>query len=1421
VSVTAAPPRTPSSPPLYDWPRFWIAQTGILDLSNAGFLRDPVDSLYGAGPLRTLAELDAYPALALLGEPGIGKSATLKREYERVSALPAERNIVAAYVDLNVTASEDRLYRLIFESSEVAAWKNGDPRLCLFLDSLDEAMLRIETVPHVLAEGIKSLPTDRLSVRVACRTAVWPAATLGRTLTGIWGESGLGVFELAPLRRRDVVTALATNGIDPDEFIAKLFGAQAVAFAIKPLTLKMLIAIYKRDGRLPTSIGDLYRQGCLALCEEPSDSRRETGRQGNLNGRQRLRISGRIAIATVLGNRFAVWNGPETETPGEDVSVPAVSGAREDGDFRIFTTTDDDVREVLDTGLFSARGERRMGWAHQTYGEFLAANYLVEKGVPPRTILKALTHPRGGLIPPLAIMGAWAASLSPELRASLIATDPWTLLRGDLSKWAAADLVALVDSLLAYVEQGRFYEYFFGISETYERLKHPGLAAQLRATLTDQARKPITRRTALAIAERCEVKELQTELLETALDRSEDPMVRAGAVAALKQCGDASVPAQILAMVQRGVGSDPAADIRGHALDLLWPEHITADQLFALLAPSDEHYVGSYAYFLFEFPGTLKPENLEPALAWATAYIKTSNLMGEFRDKTLADAIMFKAWEVFEDPILTGPFLAHVAARLHQYGELCRGTDVKANEAFVERLRTGTPRRRQFVLCLCQQNMDRLAALPYIRAGFVRTEDFEWLVKLSPGGSSPAPGLSEESLCSFISFLFNADNNDHFETLYPACQKWLLLHSYFAYLIDGVLIDSADAAQARALQRQMQEMQERVPPPAIADLPTEIAALLVRAENGEWQAWCWLNLVLMLTPRSPTIVEGLNYFITKMPGWGSADEATRCRILATAQTYLANAESSVDQWLGKDPMPLHSNDLSAVRAFILLRQESPDGYAAIPQAAWEKWAPVIVGLRLRLTDDSASEAGQLVRVAFAKAPAAFVSAVRTMLHMEKARARTSLDPQALSVAHPFQLLNDLEACQNEEGLNAALFEEMQDSDLRPAEYAALMDALLKAGYEPAIEDAVARIDLLDESTIVIAEVLLRRAPAAVWRLLWPKLLANDALARAVLTRAAGSFYHSTAFYVGIGADAIADLYLLMVRLFPPESDPGHASGFVNPLQMVTSLRDGAVRCLAAMGTEEAVRALMRLVAERPDIPLLPFELSRSELEMRLKTWSPLNTKEIFVLTDHPGTRLITSADDLLDVLAEALGKFAAELHGAQTPVRDLWDRQGSTQFYRPIDENGLSDLITRYLRQELRGKGIFANREVEVTRRPGAPVGQRTDILVNTVRHGADGQPFDPLSAVIEVKGCWNRDLFTALDAQLIRDYMVDLRAPVGIYLVGWFDNAQWDNTDYRLGHVPKATITEVQFQLDQQAAAAPEGFRVRAVVLAIRAPGT
>jgi hypothetical protein len=64
-------------------------------------------------------------------------------------------------------------------------WKQDGSHFVLHLDSLDEALLRIETVANLIAIELPNLPVDRLSIRIACRTAVWPAETLGVALEGI------------------------------------------------------------------------------------------------------------------------------------------------------------------------------------------------------------------------------------------------------------------------------------------------------------------------------------------------------------------------------------------------------------------------------------------------------------------------------------------------------------------------------------------------------------------------------------------------------------------------------------------------------------------------------------------------------------------------------------------------------------------------------------------------------------------------------------------------------------------------------------------------------------------------------------------------------------------------------------------------------------------------------------------------------------------------------------------------------------------------------------------------------------------------------------------------------------------------------------------------------------------------------------
>ena len=71
--------------------------------------------------------------------------------------------------------------------------------------------------------------------------------------------------------------------------------------------------------------------------------------------------------------------------------------------------------KVLQTGLFSLRSKNRLGWAHQTYAEFLAALYSIDQHQLPPTQIDTLLMSSGGsgtkLVPQLHETAAWLASL--------------------------------------------------------------------------------------------------------------------------------------------------------------------------------------------------------------------------------------------------------------------------------------------------------------------------------------------------------------------------------------------------------------------------------------------------------------------------------------------------------------------------------------------------------------------------------------------------------------------------------------------------------------------------------------------------------------------------------------------------------------------------------------------------------------------------------------------------------------------------------------------------------------------------------------------------------------------------------------------------------------------------------------------------
>ena len=136
----------------YNWKRLWCPRTGSVSLADGGYLYVPALRLPGVSNAVAFESLAATPCLVLLGEPGIGKSTTMKAEHASIENQVAETGDATLWFDLRSYQTDIRLCQAIFDHSVFQAWVKGTHRLHLFLDSMDECLLQINTLASLLTE---------------------------------------------------------------------------------------------------------------------------------------------------------------------------------------------------------------------------------------------------------------------------------------------------------------------------------------------------------------------------------------------------------------------------------------------------------------------------------------------------------------------------------------------------------------------------------------------------------------------------------------------------------------------------------------------------------------------------------------------------------------------------------------------------------------------------------------------------------------------------------------------------------------------------------------------------------------------------------------------------------------------------------------------------------------------------------------------------------------------------------------------------------------------------------------------------------------------------------------------------------------------------------------------------------------------
>ena len=1367
---------------IYNWKRFWCPREGRVSLADDGFLVDPDSELaiYHPSDVVSFQSIAPTPCLGLLGEPGSGKSTALEREWTSVRAAISGTEDDTMWVDLREYSSDQRLSQKVFSSPQIQKWRQGAYTLHLFFDSLDESLLRIDNISDVLRSEMRDLPTARLRIRIACRTADWPAS-LESALSDIWGETGFGAFELVPLRKCDVIEAARSTGVNGERFLNAVIDLNVAPLAIQPVTLRFLLSAYQRGQALPANRQALYAEGCKCLCEEPIG-------QGELTASQRYEIAGRLAAVTQFANRYAIWTGRRLdEIPPEDVLLELLIGGTE-GESASSTQVDAaGVKEVLGTGLFSARGLHRLGWAHQTYAEFLAAGYLLAHKMSTRGLLQLILHPDGSgkIVPQLREVAAWLGTMSVDVFRALAKTDPETLIRSGISGASNQDRAELAKTLLASFELGDIVD-DQALHQFLPGLNNPDLASVVRPYIADTARCSEARRAAISIAAACRLTELQGDLIAVALDASEVGPIRIRAAATLSEIGDTVARGALRPLALGTAGSDPDDELKGWGLKATWPDALTAEELFVVLTPQKKpNLFGSYWHFLFSDPvRALSADDLVIALEWA-----------EVRDVSYAEVnpmakivagILNLALGHLDKPKV--PTL--VAQALSRQWHFFAGSN-----AVTEKLMGSDSARH----CVARAMLpivsgDPHAALILMDACCLTRRDVPWL--LSELSHTPDT-RAEEVIAWIVSRCLDPDDVEAVDAVIRASSTSPALLKEIRPWIAAVPLNSPEATQIKSEFLQFQKYQKSGQPikrpPAPPD-PEALEKILSKATpDAFFEIWCACQGPAGIDPTAASEL---------LRGWSEMDAAIRLRILEVAKTYLTNPHTlGAIKWWKEGRYSYY--EIAGYYALRLLYVYAPNLLTELSADQWERWARIAVCYPFG--GETNADRSQLVRLVYEKAADTVLETIDEVIEGENERHGMVLIFQHLGGIWDSRVRNIAR-------------DRLKCGVMKPQAFRHLLGELLDSGdvesrsfAESLVSGAIPESG--DQRALIVgaASELMGHTSDAAWTLIWPIIEGNKAFGTEVVQSVGLGFASK------LKENQIAELYIwLLPKDSIPKADEDVPMDYNTLAQM-----------LASRGTPEGSLALRRVLGERPQFEGLKWYIEQSEELARRNTWTPATPDEVIQLASDASARLVRNERDLVDVLVESLERLEATLQGETPAAIDIWSdvvRAGAAKnektvrpkkLFRPKEEVALSDYVKRHLDRDLRDRGIIINREVEIRRPMGGAQGERTDVHVNVALPTSDPNILQKVTVIIEVKGCWNPDLDTAMQTQLVERYMKDTECHYGIYLVGWFACLQWDPTDPRQGKTPKISIEDARRQFQDQAAKlSGKGQSVLSVVL-------
>lgn len=623
-----------------------------------------------------LDELRTIPAWILLGEPGSGKTYSFEEEAKISNG---SHLTIAEFITLDGLETEkDQI---------------------LFLDGLDEIRASGDSHSLLLQVRTKLKKLGNPFFRISCRSADWYGQSDRNNISDASQNKQLRVFNLLPLSEADILKILDTLGVnEPDTFIraAKTHGISDLYG--NPQLLKMIATVWKA-GSWPDTREKIFELFCKTQAKEPNKRHRDQKRTTSHTTDDLLDASGYLFATMLLSDKSGV----------------ALDDDKSNKRYPTLDSYKPPKHQIAETSLRSAiftpaHSEEQLTPNHRSIAEYLASRWLAKqietKGLPLGRILNLLLGYDHKTVAGLRGLYAWLAVHSLKARTRLIETDPVTvLLYGDVQSMPLPYKKSILEGIKKESQNLRsalLWELYDAtlLNHLYDKNLEPQFIEILQSTARDDAAQTYSRFVLNVIEKSALSPELTQQLKIVATDDSYWESNRKQALKIWLNQATTCIEEKknFLDMLQNGKINDPNDELAGYILNDIYAQLGPKEFIQYLHPPKISSLLGMYKHAFFSWTENINIQDLPFLLDHFTIHTDFGTKdKFEFLDH-IVGKLLTKGIEIYGESISDEQLFSWLLIGVDQYGGNLR------EEAQNETLRiwiNAHPTRYKGLLRLC------------------------------------------------------------------------------------------------------------------------------------------------------------------------------------------------------------------------------------------------------------------------------------------------------------------------------------------------------------------------------------------------------------------------------------------------------------------------------------------------------------------------------------------------------------------------------------------------------------------------------------------------------------------------------------------------------------------------------------------------